>query len=105
MDLKKIFINILANAFRHTNEGYVKVSALENQVIFENSGDKIKNEYIDKIFEPFFTVCKSKNRTQSGFGLGLSIVKNLSNNNGFSCYVKESNLGKTVFVLEKLKKD
>lgn len=98
-DLKKICINLLSNAYRHTKQGYIKVEEKNQTVCFENSGEEIKEEYKDKIFEPFFTVSKSKNRKQSGFGLGLSIVKNLSNNNGYKCYLKESDFQKTSFCL------
>ena len=98
-DLKKVCINLLSNAYRHTKHGYIKVEIKDNAVCFENSGEEIKEEYKERIFEPFFTISKSKNRKQSGFGLGLSIVKNLSNSNGFECYLKESDLNKTSFYL------
>lgn len=98
-DLKKICINLLSNAYRHTKHGYIKVEAEDNILCFENSGEKIKEEYEEKIFEPFFTISKSKNRKQSGFGLGLSIVKNLSENNGYECYLKESSSQRTSFCL------
>lgn len=98
-DLKKVCINLLSNAYRHTKQGYIKVEIKDNTVCFENSGEEIKKEYKEKIFEPFFTISKSKNRKQSGFGLGLSIVKNLSNNNGYECYLKESSFQKTSFCL------
>ena len=98
-DLKKICINLLSNAYRHTKQGYIKVEVRDNTVCFENSGEEIKEEYKEKIFEPFFTISKSKNRKQSGFGLGLSIVKNLSNTNGYECYLKESDSDKTSFYL------
>jgi len=98
-DLKKICINLLLNAYRYTKQGYIKVEAKDNVICFENSGEEIKEEYQEKIFEPFFTISKSKNRKQSGFGLGLSIVKNLSNNNGYECYLQESSFQKTSFCL------
>lgn len=101
VDLKKICLNILNNAVKHTEKGYIKVGINNQTVIFENSGKEIPLRYRDKIFEPFFTVSKSKNRKKSGFGLGLSIVKNLSKNNGYRCYLKSSDRYKTVFCLEK----
>jgi len=105
MDLKKICMNLLSNAYRHTKQGYVKVLLKDNMVCFENNGEEIKEEYKDKIFEPFFTISKSKNRKQSGFGLGLSIVKNLSHNNGYECYLQESSADKTSFCLVEVCKD
>jgi len=100
MDLKKICINLLINAIKYTQKGYIKVSVEQETVLFENSGDEIAPEYKEKIFEPFFTISKSKNRKESGFGLGLSIVKNLSHNNQYNCFLKSSSDKKTVFCLK-----
>ncbi len=102
VDLKKVCLNILTNAIKYTNSGYIKVYVEDNNILFENTGQEIKSEYKNKIFEPFFTIDKSKNREKSGFGLGLSIVKNLAKNNSYSCYLKLSNEDKTIFSLQKV---
>jgi len=102
LDLKKICLNILENASKFTIDGHIRITKHENTIIFENTGEEIKEEYKDKIFEPFFTVSKSKNRLQTGFGLGLSIVSNLASNNGYKCYLKSSDKNKTIFYLEKV---
>ncbi|HIQ27548.1 MAG TPA: HAMP domain-containing histidine kinase [Sulfurovum sp.] len=100
-DLKKVCLNILTNALKHTNSGHIKIDIQENNILFENTGQEIKSEYSKEIFKPFFTVDKSKNRKKSGFGLGLSIVENLAKNNSYSCYLKLSNENKTIFCLQK----
>ncbi len=99
-DFKRISVNILMNAVKFTEQGYVKVYNEGDTIVFENTGTKIDLDLREDIFEPFYTVDKSKNRKQSGFGLGLSIVKNLSANNGYHCYLYASNDEKTVFKLE-----
>ena len=99
MDLKKIALNLLSNAIKHTTSGYVKVTNENDKIIFENTGEQIPQEYKEKIFEPFFTVSKSKNRKKSGFGLGLAIVKNLSENNNYDCILEYSDNKKTIFCL------
>jgi len=101
IDLKKVCLNILQNAIKYTKEGYIKVFNEKNNIYFQNNGEEIKVQFKDKIFEPFFTISKSKNRKNSGFGLGLSIVNNLSKNNEYKCSLKSSDTSKTVFVLEK----
>ncbi len=106
IDLKKVFLNILNNAIRHTQNGYIKVYTNKDGIIaFENSGEEIKEEFKEKIFEPFFTISKSKNRKKSGFGLGLSIVKNLCQNNGYTCTLQSSDTIKTVFYLKEINKE
>ena len=99
-DLKRISVNLLMNAVKFTERGYVKVYNEGDTIVFENTGTKIDLDLREEIFEPFYTVDKSKNRKQSGFGLGLSIVKNLSAHNGYHCYLYASNDEKTVFKLE-----
>ncbi|NVJ53942.1 MAG: HAMP domain-containing histidine kinase [Campylobacteraceae bacterium] len=106
IDLKKICINIICNAIKHIEKGYVKVSSKDENIYFENNGSKIEKEYSKKIFEPFFTTSKSKNRKnrkyrKNGFGLGLSVVSNLSANNSYKCILKSSDEEKTIFSLEK----
>ncbi|RXK03841.1 hypothetical protein CRV02_01200 [Arcobacter sp. CECT 8989] len=103
IDLKKICINIICNAIKHIEKGYVKVYSEGENIYFENNGNKIEKEYSQKIFDPFFTTSKSKNRKnrKNGFGLGLSIVSNLSTNNSYKCSLKSSDEKKTIFSLEK----
>ncbi|MGB5792085.1 ATP-binding protein, partial [Poseidonibacter sp.] len=100
IDLKKICINILSNAIKYTKKGYVKVYMQDDSILFQNNGEEIKAEFKNKIFEPFFTISKSKNRKYSGCGLGLSIVNNLSKNNDYKTVLKSSDSEKTIFSLE-----
>lgn len=85
--IKQILINILNNAIKFTQEGYVKVSIGgkpgetddEELLIFkvEDTGSGIKKEDQEKIFENFKQVNSQKNRSVEGTGLGLSITKHL----------------------------
>ncbi|HHD74659.1 MAG TPA: ATP-binding protein, partial [Nitratifractor sp.] len=104
-DFKMISMNILMNASKYTNSGTIKVYNKGNKIFFENSGKEIDLLQKDSIFEPFFTIDKSKNRKKSGFGLGLSIVQNLSKNNGYTCSLLNSDKQKTTFVLEPLSEE
>ena len=99
-DLKRICINIITNATRYTPNGYIKISANNDIIKFENNGKHIEEEYKNKIFEPFFTISKSKNRQTSGFRLDLPIVKNLSLNNNYDCILHSSSQEKTLFYLQ-----
>lgn len=101
MDLKKVCLNIFTNALRHTPQGYIKIINENESILFENNGDIINLKFKDKIFEPFFTISKNRDKKESGFGLGLSIVKNLSHNNFYHSYLKNSDENRTVFCLEK----
>ena len=78
--IKQIFANLLNNAIKFTDEGYIKFGAyLNDRVIFyvEDTGIGIdpKNHHI--IFERFRQEFNSDTREYGGTGLGLTISKAL----------------------------
>lgn len=85
--IKQILLNILNNAIKFTQKGYVHAyvtgkpgrNADEEMLIFhiEDTGCGIKEEDLDKIFEDFRQVDSKRNRSVEGTGLGLAIVKHL----------------------------
>lgn len=101
VDLKKICINLFLNAIRYTKSGHIEIKNNDQKIIFENTGETISENVRDKMFEPFFTTLNhgTKDRKSSGFGLGLSIVKNLSNNNNYDCFLFRSDQERTTFYL------
>jgi len=85
LNVKKIAINLLTNAVKYTDKGYVKfeVSCVKTDDIcrillsVEDSGRGIKKENIDKLFTKFQRLDEDKNTTIEGTGLGLAITKQL----------------------------
>nr|AGS52972.1 sensory box histidine kinase/response regulator [uncultured bacterium contig00030] len=79
--LKQILLNLLNNAIKFTNEGYVKmnIKVTDTNLDFDisDTGIGIKEEDIPNLFETFTQVDTYKNRSKEGTGLGLSIVKSL----------------------------
>ncbi len=85
--IKQILINILNNAIKFTEKGYVRTYVTgkpgkgedEELLIFhvEDTGCGIKEEDLNKIFEDFRQVDSKRNRSAEGTGLGLAIVKHL----------------------------
>ena len=65
-----------------------------------NTGDGIKKEELEKIFERFYRVDTSRARETGGYGLGLSIAKSIIESHKGKIYA-ESNIGKdTTFIIE-----
>ncbi|WP_200416438.1 HAMP domain-containing sensor histidine kinase [Virgibacillus salexigens] len=79
--LEQIFTNLLGNAVRYTEKGFVSVkvwNANNNvHVIIEDTGVGIPEKDLSLVFERFHRVEKSRSRELGGTGLGLAIVKNL----------------------------
>ena len=74
-------MNIINNAVKFTEKGFVKVSANlikdSESVLFkiEDTGIGINPKYHKIIFEPFRQVDGSMTRKYSGIGVGLSLAK------------------------------
>ena len=83
IDLKKILINLLNNSAKFTESGSITLFFENNSLIVQDTGIGIIAKECERIFQAFYTVDKSKNRSKSGFGLGLAIAKNLALKNGY----------------------
>ncbi len=80
--LKQVLINIIDNAVKYSNEeDIVRVSATydenELEITVRDFGDGIPEDKQEKVFETFYRVEEDRNRQRGGFGIGLSIVKNI----------------------------
>ncbi|MBC7195598.1 MAG: ATP-binding protein, partial [Caldisericia bacterium] len=79
--IEQVLINLIDNAINYTDKGEIKITFYKenNKAIFEieDSGIGIPKEHIERIFERFYTVDKSRSRKSGGTGLGLSIVKHI----------------------------
>ena len=74
---------LVDNALKHTPDGCmteVSVSGQKRQakLSVRNQGDEIPASEADKIFERFYRVDKSRNRSEGRFGLGLSIARKIA---------------------------
>ncbi|MEK4841160.1 sensor histidine kinase [Bacillus sp. FSL L8-0152] len=80
--LEQVITNLFTNAIRYTDSGQTIVLVVNEEehdvyIGFENKGSHIKEEEIEKIWDQFYRVDKSRKRVCGGMGLGLSIVKNI----------------------------
>jgi len=79
--LEQMFINLIDNAVKYTEEGKITVTAKKKEqqveIVIEDTGIGIPEEELNRIFERFYVVDKSRSRKSGGTGLGLSIVKHI----------------------------
>lgn len=83
--LNQVLYNLVGNAIKFTDVGYVKVyvhklfdvgTGVQLKFVIEDTGIGIPEEKIEAVFETF-TRIRQKDRVFEGTGLGLSICKNL----------------------------
>ncbi len=78
--LKQVIVNLLDNAFNYTPRGGavgIVVRGTSDEAILEvwDTGIGIPAEALPRVFDRFFRVDPSRNRSDGGSGIGLSIVK------------------------------
>ena len=80
--LAQVLANLLSNAVRYTPAGgsitvRAERRAADVSVSVLNTGEGIPEVDIDRVFERFYRVEKSRDRARGGAGIGLAIVKQL----------------------------
>lgn len=75
-----LFSNLIQNAVRHSNEaGKIKILANQEEIIISNTGNPLTiNE------QDLFVRFKKNDASQESLGLGLSLVKSIVDNFGFT---------------------
>ncbi|PKO06438.1 MAG: hypothetical protein CVU41_06870 [Chloroflexi bacterium HGW-Chloroflexi-3] len=101
--LSQVMVNLLSNAIQHTLPDY-EISTnieVENQIArvsVTNYGTWIPKEDLERIFDRFYRLERSRNRDQGGSGLGLSIARSLINTNGGKIWAESEQGKSTTFI-------
>lgn len=80
--LARAFGNLLKNAINYSYENtnieiYINDNKEKIQIVFKNTGDKIPQYKLDKIFDKFYRADESRQSNTGGTGLGLAIAKQI----------------------------
>ena len=102
--LRQIIVNLLSNAIRHTDNGFVRIETnlIDNkiQLAIVDSGIGIPRELQNQLFKPFNQLSSSPEKRQGGTGLGLVICKKISNLIGGDVYLKSSSSKGSIFCVD-----
>lgn len=96
--MEQVLTNFITNAIRHVDEnGTIRVSTVEKgefiSIEVENTGSHMPEEEMDKIWDKFYKLDKSRSRKLGGTGIGLSIVKNILTLHGYGYGVSNTDDG------------
>jgi response regulator RpfG family c-di-GMP phosphodiesterase/signal transduction histidine kinase len=97
--LNQIFMNLIDNAIKYTDKGYIEISGRkieENNICYKfqfclkDTGVGIKKEDTLKIFREFSQVEDPTKKTREGKGMGLAIVKKIIEDMNGKIWVESS---------------
>ena len=102
--VSKIFVNIMDNAIKYTEQGKIDVvlernSKKELTVSIIDTGIGISNGFIPKLFDPFSQEEQGYLRSYEGNGLGLALVKKYCELNNASITVESEKKKGTKFTV------
>ncbi|MFN6945263.1 MAG: sensor histidine kinase [Cytophagaceae bacterium] len=100
--IRQVLTNLIVNAVKYgRDKGNVTVSfAMENNYVFisvKDDGPGIEQYHLNRIFERFYRVEKSRSREKGGTGLGLAIVKHILEAHDSKIYVSSQVGSGTIF--------
>jgi len=107
---KEAFTKIISNLFVNASkfaEKHIEIELLTDvkpqyfMIVVKNDGNIIREELINKIFEPFFQINSENNENmKTGTGLGLSLSRNLAELHDGKLYLEKESDKYNKFVLE-----
>jgi two-component system sensor histidine kinase VicK len=100
--LIRLFVNLIDNSVKYTNQGIITVSAQLQanewlDVSISDTGAGIAAEHLSQIFERFYRADES--RSSNGFGLGLAIARDVALEHGGTIFVESETGQGTTFVV------
>jgi two-component system heavy metal sensor histidine kinase CusS len=81
--IRRALSNLLSNALRYTPRGnpvtvsIAKLDSGETRLAVENPGEDIAPEHLSRLFDRFYRLDASRQKTSEGTGLGLPITRSI----------------------------
>jgi len=91
--LERILVNLLQNSLRYANAHAITIAATNLSLRISDDGDGVPPESLAHLFERFYRVDPSRSRDTGGLGLGLSIVRELAERQGWHIHAEDNKPG------------
>ena len=90
--LKQVIINLLSNSYKFTLKGFIKLSVKQIndkiRILISDTGVGFNKDEIEKLCYPFMVINTNQKLNKYGSGLGLSIIKEILEENNSSLNIK-----------------
>ncbi len=102
--LQRALMNLVENAIKYSKRGQeIRITLSKSDGLLEicvvDKGSGIPAEHLERIFERFYRVDKSRSRLTGGSGLGLAIVRDIVNHHSGSVEVTSQPKRGTTFII------
>jgi signal transduction histidine kinase len=79
--------NLIRNAFLYTERGSIDINVKRDSIIIRDSGKGMARQQINEVFKPYY---RGDNNNTPGHGVGMTIVKRLSDRFNWPVNIKSS---------------
>jgi two-component system sensor histidine kinase BaeS len=91
--LQQILANLMQNTLRYSHATEVTITSTAGKLVFSDNGKGVPAESLPYLFERFYRVDRSRSRTSGGMGLGLAIVRELAESQGWDISARAGHPG------------
>ena len=93
--LKRCFNNFIENSLKYGSEVEIEIKKLRKDIIidFHDNGSGIPESEYANVFKPFYKIDKSRSKSGSSVGLGLSISQDIIKSHGGRIKLDKSKMG------------
>lgn len=93
--LKRAVGNLVSNGLRHARNVAVSAKALDRhvEIYVDDDGPGVPAEKYEEIFRPFTRLDESRNLSERGMGLGLTVVRDIARSHGGDVTLSKSPMG------------
>lgn len=95
VSIQRSITNLIDNAIAYGGKAKLSLRQENNELVLrvKDNGPGIPANQIEEMFKPFNRADKSRNRDSGGFGLGLTIARNVAHANAGNILLKNDPLG------------